>query len=149
MAEENINERDYSLLRDKVKSKMEVAKFFVGIVSVVFGLLIEKALFGEGVSETGQVIQVVSNTYLIALFLLVISIVFSGGAIFAYDSLLLPPSKLKSYCNDDPVNEFLHRRMILSWRLWFVPSVISYVLAMILLLAPITIDRIRPFFTLA
>ena len=122
MTQPNPTEDTYMLLRDKLKSKMEVAKFFVGTVAVVFGLLAEKVIFSDGVD----------HQYLIALVLLVLSVFASGAAIFAYDALLVPPLKLKAYCGDEPVDDYLFRKMVRSWQIWFVPAVVLFALAMVL-----------------
>lgn len=81
-----LTERSDALLRDlkeKVKSKIDVAKFFLGTLVVNTGLILNQEIFKEG--SPRDVILVV-----IGVFLLLIALSLTAATLFAYDRLLMP-----------------------------------------------------------
>ena len=46
MVDLSTDEKTYELLREKIKSKMDVTKFFSGFVSVVFGIILKDTISG-------------------------------------------------------------------------------------------------------
>src|SRR5437868_1852479 len=71
-------------LRDKIKSKMEVAKFFSGFLSL---------LLGFSIGNSNIFIEKNPNAFWLVWFgiaFIFLSLVFSVATLFAYDRLLMP-----------------------------------------------------------
>ena len=118
------DETTYKLLRDKIKSKIDAAKFFAGFVSIVFGILLK-----EVISNNTSLLPVV------AVGLLIFSISASMSAIFAYDGLLLPPRFVDEKASLESLNKKLLDSMGRAWTFLFLPSVVTFVLALIIFVA--------------
>lgn len=117
-------------LREKIKSKMDVAKFFTGSFTVLIGILLKEGKTGSLWSKAGM------------LFLLS-SLGFCVAAMFAYDHLLWPKTylienywpNLKSKENpEECFHRKLEEQMLTSWRWLFLPAVACLGIGLFLLL---------------
>jgi uncharacterized membrane protein len=110
-------------LRDKLKAKMEVAKFFAGFISVVFGFLLR-----EGFGATEQLAAY------IAILLFTASLTFSIATVFAYDLLLMPIV----FWQPQPTPDALRHEMVLAWQRLFVPAVVSLIVGLLAAIVTVT-----------
>jgi hypothetical protein len=111
---------DLEQLREKLKSKLEVAKFFTGFISVVFGFLLKDNLL----SSASELIRPYAYA---AIFFFITSLVFSIGAVFAYDRLLMPEVFWQPQLQ---IGE-LFRHMIAAWQFLFMPAVAALSLGLL------------------
>ena len=80
------DEKTYELLRDKIKSKMDVAKFFSGFISILLGITLKDVLTNsDPVSSFSMYWRIGGLT------LIVFSVGLAVAALLAYDRLLMPP----------------------------------------------------------
>lgn len=120
-------------LRAKILSKMEVAKFFAGFISVVFGFFVQGQTLSKAASDgwviIGLYVSVAAFTAALAL---------SVATMCAYDRLLMPfelwlagpfdwkkgdqSAAVKQLSNDEYVIA-IHRDMRVAWRAFFVPAI--------------------------
>ncbi len=130
----SINQESDSLvkqLQDKIKSKMDVAKFFAGFISLVLGIVpggIVNLIADSSIAFTG---------FLFLLFSLSMSI----ATLFAYDRLLMPPKLWYKPLSDDYYKkdvEILKEDMIHAWNRFFIPSVVALLGGLICLLVTVT-----------
>ncbi len=110
-------------LRDKLKGKMEVAKFFAGFISVVFGFLLKEGL---GISKQSDHVVAIIGAYA-AILLFIASLTFSIATVFAYDRLLMPTM----FWRNPPDPFALRREMVTAWQWLFVPAVGSLVVGLL------------------
>jgi hypothetical protein len=114
-------------LREKIKSKMDVAKFFSGFISLLIGFLLKDNPRTDTWSKAGLVFLVASLGYCIA-------------AVFAYDRLLMPRKYwtiLKERDGgDDSFSDNLQQNMVRSWSWLFVPAVACFGIGLVLVLVP-------------
>jgi hypothetical protein len=102
-------------LRDKITSKMEVAKFFSGFITVLMGFLLKP----EGGLDTP-----LSKIGIVALSS---SLAFCVAAMFTYDHLLWPKESVANF-NKDEISQahfrkYLEANMVSLWWWLFVPAV--------------------------
>jgi hypothetical protein len=115
-------EKTYELLRDKIKSKMDVTKFFSGFVSIIFGILMKDTITSSN-TEFGD--------WLVAgVILTIFSVSLSIAALCCYDRLLMPPKFIKGTESQDSINKNLQIYMIRAWTGLFVPSIVVFILAL-------------------
>ena len=119
-------------LGDKLRGKMEVAKFFAGFISVVFGFLLKESL---GISEQSQHTVAVIGAYA-AIFLFIASLTFSIATVFAYDRLLMPIV----FWRIPPTPDALRHEMVAAWQWLFVPAVGSLVIGLLAAAVAVTDD---------
>jgi hypothetical protein len=120
-------------LRAKILSKMEVAKFFAGFISVVFGFFVQGQTLSKAASDgwviIGLYVSVAAFTAALAL---------SVATMCAYDRLLMPfelwlagPFDWKEGSESAAAKELskdeyviaIHRDMRVAWRAFFVPAI--------------------------
>ena len=113
-------------LREKVRSKMDVGKFFAGFITLLIGILLKDGNLNLPLSKLGIVF-------------LVSSLGFCVAAVFCYDRLLMPreywtalPKEEKS---EEKFQDHLKEDMVRSWRWLFVPAVICFGTGFLLVLA--------------
>ncbi|WP_207431293.1 hypothetical protein [Sabulibacter ruber] len=130
-------------LREKIKSKMEVAKFFAGFMSVSSGLIAMRVAnyTDDGLDWFNKAL------YSVGFCLVLAAIAFSIATMYAYDSLLMPLNHWKGEREPDPDNSelviadqfvraqkdatdasgkyeyLLFNGMIAAWKRLFQPSV--------------------------
>lgn len=127
-------------LRDKIKSKMDVAKFFTGFITLLIGLLLKD----EKLPSTFN--------FRIGVVFLIASLGLCVAAMFTYDHLLWPKERLRS-SNDIKKEHFhsgndikieqelafqtnLKTEMVKLWKWLFVPAVVCFGLGFLFLLLP-------------
>jgi len=139
-------------LQDKIKSKMDVAKFFAGFISLVFGIVLKDFIGTQfpASSDSESKIALVGFTFSenqIALWgftLLLISLAGSVATLFAYDRLLMPPKlwsiKPYNYGKYDYTKDLenLKEDMIFAWKWYFRPTVAALFGGLICLLVVVT-----------
>lgn len=131
---QSINQESDNLvkqLQDKIKSKMDVAKFFAGFISVVLGIV--PGSIGNLIGD--------SFTAFLGLLFLLFSLSMSIVTLFAYDRLLMPPKLWYKPPNDYSYNkyiEILKEDMIHAWNCFFIPSVAALLGGLICLLVAVT-----------
>jgi hypothetical protein len=112
MAEELANQ-----LREKIESKMDVAKFFAGFITLLIGILLEK----KGLTSLWSRFGIAFLTS---------SLAFCTAALFAYDRLLMPMkywSALDEQNRKDGRFEDKPRDdMVRSWLWFFFPAVLCF-----------------------
>lgn len=131
---ESINQESDTLvkqLQDKIKSKMDVAKFFAGFISLVIGIV------------PGGIGNLIADSFIafLGLLLLLFSLSMSIVTLFAYDRLLMPPKLWYKPPNDDYYKknvEILKEDMIHAWNHFFMPSVVALLGGLICLLVAVT-----------
>lgn len=101
-------------LREKLKSKIDVAKFFAGFITLLIGFLLNGGKLTSTFSKIGIVF-------------LISSLGFCVGAVFTYDHLLTPRKFWNALTDvqrqEDPFQERLRKEMVRSWWWLFVPAV--------------------------
>jgi hypothetical protein len=116
----------YDLLREKIKSKMEVAKllgtFLTGALAVML------AVKGEGTGTGSEVLQ--SPVFPLAILFILIAITLFFATVFAYDRLLMP-FEYWTY-PPAPNKDVLQKLMVRSSRLLFGPAVVAFALGIAL-----------------
>jgi hypothetical protein len=103
-------------LREKIKSKMEVGKFFAGFLTFLTGFLLKDGAPPHLLSKIGIVF-------------LVGSIGFCVAAVFAYDTLLMPRKYWgfpEHETAEDRFADQLKANMVQSWMWLFVPAVACF-----------------------
>lgn len=129
-------------LREKIRSKMDVAKVLGGLVSLLFGLLARTVIDAEGFSNLSSC-QQISLTF--GLMLLILSIGLYLLTMYAYDLLLMPTrfwadrprgrsrSKWLVWRPPSSSNKVLYQNMIRIWNNLFRPATVSVMAALLLL----------------
>jgi hypothetical protein len=129
-------------LKDKIESKYDVAKFFLGAFAVNTGLLLNAGIWGRPEAWKGA-----PNARLLAYIAIVValvSLIFSAFTLFSYDRLRMPPSlwaePSKQRRDSDPpkwsvsrppsqAQIILYYEMMHIWSRFFIPAVISALVA--------------------
>jgi hypothetical protein len=103
-------------LREKIKSKMEVGKFFAGFITFLIGFLLKDLSTRHLFAKIGIVCLAASIGFCIA-------------AVFAFDSLLMP-RKYWGFGNDEGAEERfadkVQPQMVHLWQVLFVPAVFCF-----------------------
>ncbi len=123
-------------LRYKIESKIDVAKFFAGFISLVLGLAPAGiASIMANPSDPGH------PWAILAFLMLIFSLCMSVVTLFAYDRLLMPPKLWfiqpdnNSYKKD---LKNLKEDMLNAWKWLFFPSVVTLILGLICLIIAVT-----------
>lgn len=113
-------------LREKVKSKMDVAKFFAGFITLLVGILLKDGNLASLASKVGIIFFVASLGFCVA-------------AVFCYDRLLMPReywTKIpEGERSEDQFQDRLQEEMVRSWLWLFVPAVWCFGIGFLLVLA--------------
>ena len=121
-------------LRDKIKSKYDVAKFFLGALVVKDGLVLNANLWTAGDKWGAEFLY-------LGLFCSIAGLVLAVATLLAYDSLLMPPDfwgaaathKKTPWSVDRPPSQaqlIIFYEMIHVWKWFFMPS-LAFALASI------------------
>ena len=108
-------------LRDKIKSKMDVAKFFAGFITVFLGVA-----FRDSSLLLADQAKIVRYGAWAGVLLILAALTFSVVAMFTYDGLLMPPMAGE----EKPPDTILRRKMIKAWNWLFVPAVVAFFLGL-------------------
>ena len=103
---------------DKIKSKMDVGKFFAGFISLFLGIA-----FKDLANHAADTDRLISYSVGIGFFFILAALAFSVATIFAYDRLLMPPKFWLRRENYSFVNEILYHEMRKAWVRLFRPAV--------------------------
>jgi phosphohistidine phosphatase SixA len=150
-----ITEKPTSLLnelKDKIKSKFDVAKFFLGAFVVNTGLLLNAGIWSTGEPQntfapTDKVLVVVAIIAAMA------SLALSAATLFSYDKLMMPeafwsdnskrggrPTNIDKMASNwsvsrppSQVQVVLFYEMVHVWKVFFIPAIFSAFLAIGLL----------------
>jgi len=113
-------------LRDKVKSKMEVAYFFAGFITLLLGILLTAGGVDSFLPKVGIVFLTASLGFCVA-------------AVFCYDRLLMPREYWTALPEDkrseEGFQDRLQQEMVRSWQWLFVPAVLCFGIGFLLVLA--------------
>lgn len=112
-------------LREKVRSKMDVGKFFAGFITLLIGILLKAGGLDSLEEKLGIVFLISSLGYCIA-------------AVFSYDRLLMPREYWTALTDEEeaeePFRDLLRELMVRSWRWLFVPAVWCFGIGFLLVL---------------
>lgn len=112
-----------SQLRDKIRSKMDIGKFFSGFITLFIGFMLTD---GIDLSAIGS----------FALILLIASLVFMVASMFAYDSLLMPrtfwTAEKTQGMSAIQFQRHLKRQMVRAWSGLFIPGVGFFAIGLVL-----------------
>lgn len=112
-------------LREKVRSKMEVGKFFAGFITLLIGILLRADALDSLAEKAGVLFLVAALGFCIA-------------AVFCYDRLLMPREYWTGLEKKDKTEErfqdHLREQMVRSWSWLFVPAVWCFGIGFVLML---------------
>jgi hypothetical protein len=112
-------------LREKLKSKIDVAKFFAGFITLLIGFLLNGGKLTSPFSKIGIVF-------------LISSLGFCVAAVFTYDHLLTPREYWTALSEEEKEEVSFNKRlledMVRSWRWLFVPAVICFGIGFLLVI---------------
>jgi phosphohistidine phosphatase SixA len=77
-------------LKDKIKSKYDVAKFFLGAFIVNTGLILNAGIWGQ--PELWEAAPIAKFFAYAAIIVAIVSLIFTAFTLFSYDALMMPPS---------------------------------------------------------
>jgi hypothetical protein len=144
-----LTEKDESLLpdlKDKIKSKYDVAKFFLGAFVVNTGLILNTGIWGQPQRwEAAPVAELVAYAGIVVA---LVSLILTAATLFSYDSLMMPESlwseprgKSKWHNRDrrppgwsvsrppSQAQVILFYEMMHVWSTFFIPAVLSAIVA--------------------
>jgi hypothetical protein len=78
-------------LKDKIKSKYDVAKFFLGAFVVNTGLILNAGVWGT-IGPSGNATWIDTALVIAAVLAALVSLAFTAATLFSYDALLMPSS---------------------------------------------------------
>lgn len=116
-------------LREKIKSKMDVAKFFAGFITLFLGVAFKD--ISNLAADPNSLIRFSAQGGM--LFVLG-ALAFSVATMFAYDRLMMPPA----FWNPPPNNDDLYLQMVDAWRRLFVPAVATFFIGLLGFLVAVT-----------
>jgi hypothetical protein len=117
-------------LREKIKSKMEVAKFFAGFITVFLGIAFKDLSILAG--DQNEVISLAAQG---SMLMILAALAFSITTVFAYDRLLMPQ---KFWVNPVYSDDLLRHLMVSAWKRFFVPAVGTFFAALLGCLIAVT-----------
>jgi hypothetical protein len=152
-------------LKDKIKSKYDVAKFFLGAFVVNTGLILNAGVWGNiGPSNTSTWIDKALVT--LAIIAAVVSLVFTAATLFSYDALLMPstfwsersdPTRLPRGLRKPPrwsinrppsqAHVVLFYEMVHIWKAFFTPAIVTAFIAVGLLIVALARRGVGAIFT--
>ena len=110
-------------LREKIKSKMDVGKFFAGFITLLLGILLSDSGPDLFLSKLGVIFLIASLGFCVA-------------AVFCYDRLLMPREYWTVLQEDETIElrfqDRLRKEMVQSWSWLFVPAVFSFAIGFLL-----------------
>ena len=109
-------------LREKIKSKMDVAKFFAGFITVFLGVA-----FRDLSNLAADSNRLVSFSGQAGMLFILGALAFSVSTMFAYDRLMMPPALWRV----PPSNDDLFHQMVRAWQRLFVPAVATFVIGLL------------------
>lgn len=116
-------------LRDKIKSKMEVAKFFAGFITLFLGVAFKD--IANLAADPHSWIRLSAQG---ATLLVLGALAFSVATMFAYDRLMMPPV----FWTPRPTDEDLYHQMVRAWQRLFVPAVATFFVGLLGFLTAVT-----------
>ncbi len=131
----SINEDDEKVtvqLRDKIKSKMDVAKFFSSFIPLFLGLA-----FKDMITSLNSTDPEVYWTAWIGILSILLALAFSIATMFALDRLLMPPEFWKSPPAAS-LNRTLKNEMVSAWIRLFYPAVLCFLVGIAAFLGALT-----------
>jgi phosphohistidine phosphatase SixA len=150
-------------LKDKIKSKYDVAKFFLGAFIVNTGLLLSTGIWGSiDFGDTSQLM--VSLLAAFGIIMALTSLAFTAATLFSYDSLLMPESlwseagegwwrRLRGSGRRPPkwsvlrppsqVHVILFYEMMHVWKCCFVPAVILAFISIVSLVSALALEGVK------
>jgi len=105
---------DEAQLRDKVRSKIEVAKVLGGAITVTLGWVL-----------TSTSVETRDVKAQLAVFSLLVSLALFIALIDAYDTLLMPPAFWERWTRPYCVPWAMHDEMIRAWKRLFLPAALT------------------------
>lgn len=120
--EEGLTRADEAELRDKVRSKIDVAKTLGGAITLTLGWAMTSAKIQTG----GVKAQLAAVALLVSLALYL-------AAIDAYDTLLMPPRFWKRWARSFSAPLAIHDEMIRIWKGLFMPATGALSIGLVLL----------------
>ncbi|NQU06803.1 MAG: hypothetical protein HQ568_11965 [Calditrichaeota bacterium] len=153
----DIDNVSLSELKDKIKSKMDIAKFFAGFISLLIGIIFsqmsELLIIPNKINISIEFIKLILPH--IGVFLIFLSLILCVVTLFAYDKLLMPTvfwsGKPTKYMNEpqkwtvkrppSQTHWILYSNMTHIWNYLFTFAVLSFFIGLSVLLLSI----IRPY----
>ena len=130
MSNELVDQITTNQLREKIKSKMDVAKFFAGFITVFLGIAF-KDLTSLAADQNEMIRFATQGGMLMILAALALSV----ATVFAYDRLLMPP---QFWANPLYSDDLLRHLMVMAWARLFVPAVGTFFAALLGFLIAVT-----------
>lgn len=109
--DQRVTAEDVGLLRDKVRSKIEVAKVLGGAITLTLGWLL-----------TSTSVETRDIKAQVAVLFLLVSLALFIAMVDAYDTLLMPPAFWEPWTQEFSVPWAIHDEMIRAWKRLFVPA---------------------------
>jgi hypothetical protein len=114
-------------LNEKIKSKMDVTKFFTGFITLLIGFLLNGGRLSPTFSKIGIV-------------LLISSLSFCVAAMLTYDHLLWPKEHFADSSagkiSEANFRKYLETKMVDLWWCLFVPAIVLFGIGFLFLLMP-------------
>jgi hypothetical protein len=131
-------------LKDKIKSKYDVAKFFLGAFVVNTGLILNAGVWGN-IRASSQSSWIDKVLIIVAISAALVSLMFTAATLFSYDGLLMPSrlwsewseptNKLPQSLRKPPkwsikrppsqVHMVLFYEMVHIWTAFFMPAIVA------------------------
>ncbi len=119
-------------LRDKIKSKMDVAKFYSSFIPLFLGLA-----FKEMITSLNSAEPKVYWAAWVGILSILLALAFSIATMFALDRLLMPPEFWKSPPTAS-LNRTLKNEMVNAWVRLFYPAVFCFLVGITAFLGALT-----------
>ena len=113
-----------SRLRDKVRSKIDVAKILGGVIPITLGWVITSS----GIDNGGVTAE-------LAVVALLVSLILFLATIDAYDTLLMPPNFWWPLEGPFCAADVIHDEMVRIWKFLFVPASAAFMIGLVLLVS--------------
>jgi hypothetical protein len=123
------NQNTAEQLREKIKSKMDVAKFFAGFITVFLGVA-----FRDLSNLAADSSRLVSFFAQAGMLFILGALAFSVSTMFAYDRLMMPPALWKV----PPSNDDIYHQMVDAWQRLFVPAVATLFISLLSFIIAVT-----------
>src|SRR5512138_2561462 len=94
-------------LRNKIKSKMDVGKFFAGFISLFLGISFQDLSNLPANSD-----PLIHYSVALGFLFILVSLAFSIATLFAYDRLLMPPEFWNSKKTGPSINRVSYRQVL-------------------------------------
>ena len=130
MSNELVDQLTTSQLREKIKSKMDVAKFFAGFITVFLGIAFKD--LSSLAADQNEVVRFATQA---GMLMILAALAFSVATVFAYDRLLMPP---QFWSNPLYSDDKLRHLMVRAWARLFVPAVGTFFASLLGFLIAVT-----------